>query len=488
MGRARGGRKRIALGGIATESCTFSPLPTRLEHFRVREGALLLDEADYPFLATTAAAVLPTLQARAIPGGTVAREAYEALKARFLARLEAALPLDGLYLDMHGAMNVAGMDDAEGDWYQAARAVVGPGCLIAASYDLHGNLSPRILATLDLLTAFRTAPHVDDLETRSRAFALLERALREGLRPGKVWVPVPVIVSGERSSTEYEPAASLYAALEPASAAPGVLDASILVGYLWADEPRVGASVVLTGTDGQVLRREAERLAEAYWARRADFDFAVPHGSIDEAIDWALARPERGLIVSDSGDNPTAGGVGDRADVLRRLLARGVSGALVGGLTDPAATVACYAAGVGAAVSVRVGGALAPGSSAPLELSGEVVFLDETSEERERQAVLKVAGVHLVLAQARRPYHREADFLRLGLDPQRHKLTVVKLGYLVPDLKRIARGAFLALSPGAVDQAATRLPYRRLRRPFYPFDPDFAWASAAQHFPPKELP
>ena len=124
MGGVRGGRKRIALGGIATESCTFSPLPTGLEHFRVREGAPLLDEADYPFLATTAAEVLPTLQARAIPGGTVAREAYEALKARFLARLEAALPLDGLYLDMHGAMNVEGMDDAEGDWYQAARAVV----------------------------------------------------------------------------------------------------------------------------------------------------------------------------------------------------------------------------------------------------------------------------------------------------------------------------------------------------------------------------
>ncbi len=473
---------RVAIGGIATECCTFSPILSRLEDFRVREGPALLEPSDYPFLTDTDAEILPTLQARALPGGKVERATYDELKARFLQRLEAHLPLDGLYLDMHGAMNVEGMDDAEGDWYLAARAVVGPECLIAASYDLHGNLSPRILRTLDLLTAFRTAPHVDYLETRTKAFRLLERCLRENIRPEKVWVSVPVILPGERTSTEYEPGQSLYAMLGEVDAQPGVLDASILVGYLWADEPRTGASVVLTGTDRGVLGREAKKLANAYWERREGFTFAMPHGSIDEAIDWALGQPESGLIISDAGDNPTAGGVGDRADFLRGLLERGVPDAVLGGLTDAPATDACYAAGVGATVHLKVGGTLDPSGSEPLNLSGEVIFLDEVSEPRERQAVVQVGGVSLILSHRRRPYHLERDFLRLGLEPKTRKMTVVKVGYLVPDLKRIARGIYLALSPGAVDQAIQRLPYRRVQRPVYPLEPEMVWFPRTSSF------
>ena len=473
---------RIAVGGLATECSTFSPLLSTLEPFRIREGAALLDEAEYPFLAHTKAEIIPTLQARAIPGGPVARDAYQTLKERFLTHLRAALPLDGLYLDMHGAMNVAGLSDAEGDFYAAARAVVGPDCLIAASYDLHGNLSPRILDNLDMLTAYRTAPHVDVLNTRNKAFGMLEQCLRDHIRPLRAWVPIPVILPGERTSTEYEPAKSLYELLPESDAAPGVLDASLLVGYVWADEPRSGASAVLTGVHQGVLEREAVRLAHAYWARRSAFKFAVPHGSIDEAIDWATAQDARGLIISDSGDNPTAGGVGDRVDVLRRLLERKFDGAVVGGLADARATDLCYAAGVGGRLELKIGATLAPGDSEPVRVSGEVIFLDDVSDERERQAVVQTDGVTVVLSHKRRPYHHEADFLRLGVDPKAHKVTVVKVGYLVPDLKRIARGAFLALSPGAVDQAIQRLEYRRLTRPMYPLERDFDWTPRPRVF------
>ena len=196
---------RIAIGGLVTECSTFSPLLSTLEPFRIREGAALLDEAEYPFLARTKAEIIPTLQARAIPGGPVAWDAYEHLKARFLTHLRAALPLDGLYLDMHGAMNVAGLTDAEGDFYAAAREVVRPDCLISASYDLHGNLSPCILESLDMLTAYRTAPHVDVLDTRNQAFGMLEQCLRDHLRPLRVWVPIPVILPGERTAPSTSP-------------------------------------------------------------------------------------------------------------------------------------------------------------------------------------------------------------------------------------------------------------------------------------------
>lgn len=465
---------RIAIGGIATESCTFSPILSWEEDFAVFEGETLLDRERYPFIETTESKLLPTFRARALPGGRVKRATYERFKTTFLEHLHAALPLDGLYLDMHGAMNVEAMDDAEGNWYRAAREVVGPNCLIAASYDLHGNISQRIIDTLDILSAYRTAPHVDTLETRTKTFDMLVHCLKNNIRPKLVWVSVPVILPGERTSTEYEPTSSLYASLKEIDPTPGILDASLLVGYVWADEPRAAASVVLTGTDKTAMEREAKKLARRYWDTREAFTFSVPSGTIDEAIDWTLASPEKGLFISDSGDNPTAGGVGDRADFLRRVLERDVSNAVVGGLADAAATDACYKAGVGAELSFSAGATLDP-SSKPLKIDGHVLFLGETEEMRERQAVVQVGGVKIIFSHRRRPYHFETDFLRLGISPKDHKMTIVKVGYLVPDLKRIANGIFLALSPGVVDQAIARLPFKRVRRPIYPLDTDFDW-------------
>lgn len=464
---------RIALGGIATECCTFSPILTQLEDFRIREGDDLLNPQDYPFLANTRATLFPTLQARAIPGGKIAKEAYRHLKQRFLEHLQDTLPLDGLYLDMHGAMHVEGLDDAEGDWYQAARAVVGQDCLMSASYDLHGNLSQRIMDNLDMLTAFRTAPHIDYLETRAKAFAMLEHCLTQNFRPYKVWIPVPVLLPGERTSTEYEPTASLYQALNDVDKVEGILDASILVGYVWADEPRSTASIVLTGTHLENLKAHAKTLALGYWNTRHDFNFSVPYGSMDDALDWAAQQHEACLIISDSGDNPTAGGVGDRVDFLRRLLERNIPDAILGGLADPPAVETCYQAGAGERVRLNLGGQFDP-STKPLKLNGTVKHLSD-AEGRERQAVVQVDGISIVLSAKRRPYHLEKDFLELGLDPKVHKMTIVKVGYLVPDLKRIAKGIFLTLSPGVVDQFVERLPYTRIQRPTFPFDQHFQW-------------
>lgn len=465
---------RIAMGGIATECCTFSPILSKREDFTVFEGDNLLSLERYPFLQDTNATILPTFYARALPGGRVERATYEAFKKRFLEHLQNALPLDGLYLDMHGAMNVEGMDDAEGDWYLSARKVVGDDCLISASYDLHGNITEQIINTLDMMTAFRTAPHVDVLETRTKAFKMLEHCLEEKIRPEKVWISVPVILPGERTSTEYEPTASLYKKLENVDTIPGILDASILVGYVWADEPRSSASIVLTGIDRQTMEREARKLAGAYWNLRNDFNFSVPTGTIDECIDWALESSENSIFISDSGDNPTAGGVGDRADFLGRLLERSVPDAVLGGLADAKATDTCYQAGVGASVKLTVGASL-DSSSTPVSFEGKVIFLDEVTEIRERQAVVQVGGITVILSHRRRPYHYEEDFLGLGIDSKKRKMTIVKVGYLVPELKRIAKEIFLALSPGAVDQHIERLEYKRVKRPIFPREKTFNW-------------
>ncbi|MCB0020851.1 MAG: M81 family metallopeptidase, partial [Anaerolineales bacterium] len=205
--------KRIGFGGIATESCTFSPAVTALADFTLLRGAALAESGRYPFLSDMAGQFLPLLHARALPGAPVAAHTYQNIKTEFLTRLQAALPLHGVYLDLHGAMNVAGMDDAEGDWAVSVRQTVGPDCLISASMDLHGNISERFVAAIDMLTAYRTAPHIDVLETRAKACRMLMHCQAEGRRPQITRLPVPVLLPGERTSTEYEPAASIYAAL-----------------------------------------------------------------------------------------------------------------------------------------------------------------------------------------------------------------------------------------------------------------------------------
>lgn len=466
---------RIAVGGIHIECSTDSPINTTLADFRVAYGDEMLDRPGFAFLRTDAYEVFPTLHARAIPGGPVERATYEHLKADHLARLRAAMPVDGVYLAMHGAMFVEGMEDAEGDWIAATRDVVGKDCVISASYDLHGNLSHRIIDALDILTAYRTAPHIDVEETQLRAWALLTNCLDTGLVTYIMWVSVPVLLPGEVTSTRDEPAKSLYHLIPSCSVIEGVLDASILIGYVWADEPRAAASVVVIGSRVNGMTEAAEQLSMALWEARHRFAFGTQTGTIENCLEWAAQSAVAPVILADSGDNPTAGGVGDRCDVLRHLLANGTTNALVAGIADQPATDACYQQGVGGDLTLSIGGTLG-GTPDPVQTSAHVLFLASTDNPRDRQAVVRCAGVTVVLTARRRPFHNESDFSSLGILPTDFQLVVVKSGYLSPYLAPLAGLSVMALSPGAVDQDIERLPRTRLPSPLFPFQRDFEWS------------
>ncbi|AHF86066.1 MlrC domain-containing protein [Rhizobium leguminosarum bv. trifolii WSM1689] len=466
---------RIAVGGIHIECSTYNPVLNEEKDFRVLRGEALLDAPYFAFLRDYDAEFLPTIHARAIAGGPVSRATYEAFKGEFLERLKPMLPLDGLYLAMHGAMYVEGMEDAEGDWISAARALVGKDCTVSASYDLHGNVTQRIIDALDIYSTYRTAPHIDVEETMRRSVSMLVKSLKTGERPSLLWAPIPVVLPGERTSTVDEPAKSLYDMLPGIDAIDGVWDASLMVGYVWADEPRATAAAIMTGTDRTVLEREAKRLARAYWDAREDFVFGCETGSVEECVERAIASPTAPVVLAESGDNPTGGGVGDRADVLAELIARAATGVVFAGIADKAATEACYAAGIGAKIELSVGASLDTKGSKPVIARFTVKFLHETSDPSDRQAVVSVSGIDLVLSAKRRPYHNIADFTRLGLDPHRAKIIVVKSGYLSPELAPIANPNLMALSTGVVDQFVERLPRLRKQHPTYPFDKDFAF-------------
>ncbi len=470
--------KRIAFGGIQIECSTYGNILSRMEDFTVRRGQAL---ADYRLFAVTkdyAHPFMPVFLASAVPGGRVERQTYDALKSEFLERLRRLMPLDGVYLPMHGAMYVDGMTDAEGDWISAVRGVVGERCLISASYDLHGNLSRRVIDNLDMLSAFRTAPHIDREATHKRACDMLVRCLEEDIRPTLVWAPIPVLMPGERSSTEYEPAKRLWAQLPAMNAQDGVMDVSLLVGYVWADETRATAAAVVTGTKPAVLQEVATSLAQQYWDARSEFVFGVPTGTMAEILARAQALSTRPVVISDSGDNPTGGGSGDRADALAELLRMKVRDAVLAGIADRPGTEACYLAGVGRTIALKIGGSLDPQASKPVDVAAKVVFLAQTEKLPDRQAVIEVDGVTVVLTARRRPFHEIADFTSLGLDPTRFKIVVVKAGYLVPSIAAIANPNLMALTDGAVNQGIPRLSSVH-RAPTYPWVSDLQWTPEA---------
>lgn len=455
---------RIAVGGIHTECSTYSPVLMQVDDFRVMRGGDLTTDPYFAFLQDLPATVAPLLHARAVPGGPVSLDTYVVLKSEFLERLEAAKPFDAVYLAMHGAMHVDGMFDAEGDWISAVRESVGPDMLIAVSYDLHGNLSQKIVDQIDIFAAYRTAPHIDVAATMTTSFKMLIRALETGTRPGVVRVPVPHLLPGERSSTEDEPGRSLYAAL-PTYENDDVWRTDLMIGYVWADEPRATACAVVTGTSIAAAETAGRAIAAAFWEARDDFRFGPTTGRLDEMLDLAVAATTRPVILADSGDNPTGGGVGDRADVLAALIARDWQDALIAGITDRPAVEACFAAGVGATIPLDIGASLDPAGGRVTTNVQVITLLDG-----DRQAVVRIGGITVVLAARRRPFHNIADFTALGLDPGKVAMLVVKSGYLSPELAPIANPNLMALTDGVVNQDIPRLANIHRAKGTLPFD------------------
>ena len=199
-------------------------------------------------------------------------------------------------------MCVEGLDDVEAELLRRVREAVGKDVIVSASMDLHGNVSRELAHGCDLITCYRMAPHEDTMETKERACRNLVELLvqKERRRPIKAWIPVPILLPGEQTSTRVEPAKHIYAAVPEVET----------IGYAWADEPRNRGAVVVTGWDEKVVVESAEKLAKLFWDARKDFVFVAPHGSFKECLDAALSSKSRPYFISDSGDNPTAGGSG----------------------------------------------------------------------------------------------------------------------------------------------------------------------------------
>ncbi len=486
---------RIAIAGIAIESSTFSPAQTHEEAFHAQVDSNVFSY--YPFLAQDSlhrkrATWIPTLYGHALPGGIVTREAYESLVKKIISRLKANGPYDGLFFDIHGAMSVVGIDDPEGDLILRVREAIGQEPIISTFMDLHGNVTQRLAEQSDIITCHRMAPHEDELTSKKRAIEnLLERLETGSGKPAyKAWIPVPILLPGEQTSTRIDPGKSLYAKVAPHANTEGIVDAAIWVGYPWADEPRNHAVVMAVGDDQEAVQAAAKDLAQSFWNARHDFDFVAPTATLEESLELALASTEAPFIISDMGDNPTAGGAGDVTWTLTQLLGRpefktadGPS-LIYASIPGPELVAQAVEVGVGGMVDAPAGAVIDDRYAPPAQLKGKVTAIHHGDKHAETEVVVQVGSIFVIVTKKRKPYHKEVDFTQLDLAPRATDIVVVKIGYLVPELYDMRKGWIMALTPGGVDQDLERLGYQRIQRPMYPIDQDMTDPDLSVHWIP----
>ncbi|MDY5584713.1 MAG: M81 family metallopeptidase [Arcanobacterium sp.] len=491
---------RIGICGIHIESSTFTPYFSKESDFSVTRGEELL--ARYPFLTeqpvpgaaqvpahlagidgdadghrdwTDGIEWVPILHARALPGGAVVRETYEAWKSEICERLTDCGELDALFFDIHGAMSTPGLDDAEGDLISAIREVIGSEVLVGGCMDLHGNISRTLFSLTDMLTCYRMAPHEDAWVTRERAARTLTERVKSGLgKPKKVLARVPILLPGEKTSTRMEPAKSLYDRIAEFDHTEGIIDGGFWIGFAWADQPRCCAAIAAYGDDAKVLEEQVGSIANELWERRHEFEFVAPTANFDVALDAALASEVGPFFISDSGDNPGAGGADDVTVALTEVLSRSeiVSGektAIVASIFDPETVAQADTAGVGATITANVGGKIDSREPGTVTADFEVVHLFDDPMGL-RTAVLRKGGLSLIVTARRNQYTTKDQFERTGLNPEETDIVIVKIGYLEPYLFDIQKDWILALTPGGVDQDLLRLGHSAIERPMFPFD------------------
>ncbi|OZI79086.1 M81 family metallopeptidase [Bordetella genomosp. 2] len=477
---------RVLVAQLFQETHGFTPVATPLAAFEIEEGAAMLaanaaaDSVLGGILRTLRARgcqPVPTLAARARPGGRVEDAAYARLRDGILA-VAARGGYDAIALCLHGCMQTASLDSAEADLLARLRRIVGPAMPIVAGFDLHGHAIPAMLGQLDFASAYKTNPHGDAAATGERVAAQLLHMLDGGARPIGVSVHVPMLTRGN-DETAHGPLAALHARAAAAVAAgEGLLDVSVFNVNPFIDGAGVGQTVAVYARAGAraPARRLALDLARTLWDDRDRYVHALP-----DVATLLRAHPRHGckLVIGDFGDRVLAGGPGDSMHVLERCLAL-TDRRIAAIVTDPAALARCQRAGVGAEVALEVGGAYSPGCPA-MPVQGRVAALgDGVFRNRGvfmRGATLRL-GPHAVLRQARYDLLITQDavmsqdpgcYLDAGIDLDAADIIVVKSGYHFKLAFDTLGACACAETPGLTGYHPARLPFARAR-PLYPLD------------------
>jgi microcystin degradation protein MlrC len=505
---------RILVGGISQESNTFAPTRTTMEQMRSQNFYIgenmrdiqLENEIGGFFKAAREEDVefIPVLFMQTLPSGIFAAADFAELKQLLLFQLQQAMgtaePIDGIYFAMHGAMVAEGCDDVEGELTAIIRAEVGDVLPFVISLDPHANVTKRMVAQVSALVGYKTFPHVDFLETGYTAAKLLFSIVGGEVAPKMVMRKIPMIVPAENSRTSEGPFADLWT-----EAARGVQRGDSIVTSLfpvqpWIDVEELGFAVVVVSTDAQKAEQEADRLSDLAWNKRHEFD--VEQVRVAQIVAQAQQAKADGLgvvgepfIISDSADSPGAGSSGDSNAVLQQLLELNAQEQLncLLSIVDAPAVEKAIASGIGATVEVSIGYTVNTTQGKPLAVRGRVSTIGDgkfhlsggsvkdTEANMGRCVVLEIDRISLIVCE-KATYSGDPGMYRsLGLEPSAADIVLVRsAAQFRADYEQISSRIFILDTPGTSPANLKSLTFRKIARPFFPFDDDFEWAAAKE--------
>jgi microcystin degradation protein MlrC len=487
---------RIITGGVLHETSTFATGTTTLRDFEagagVLRGAALLSRfrgANFCCGGFLEGAekhgfeLIPLLWTFATPSGLVERASYETLKNRFLTALqqERERGIDGVLLDLHGAMVVEDIEDADADFLVAVRQTVGEETPVMVTTDLHANHSAARIAACNAIIGYDTYPHVDMAERGREAADLMVRTIHGEIRPVNALRTIPLIWSADRQVTAHPPMEEVMQQVFAAERRPGILAVTLATGFPWADVPNMGASVIVIADGDHVLAQQtADELGDWIWARRERWYYTPL--TVEEGLTAGREAGRYPLFLADMADNTGGGAPGDSTAVLRTFVEQDLQDALVLYLVDPEVAQQAYTAGVGAKLSVEVGGKSDPRQGPPVALEVEVVALSDgrfrydgpmysgTDGNLGLSAWLRHRGVNVVVTSVRMQPLDQAFARSLGIDCAAMKYIAVKsAAHFRSGFERLGGSIFNVNAPAMHSHDYKQLTYHR-RPPVYPVE------------------
>ncbi|QJR10028.1 hypothetical protein DSM104443_01079 [Usitatibacter rugosus] len=501
---------RIACGAFMLESNGHSPLATREEFAANFIGAgdeLRADwESEHPrcpvclsgfvekMTATGAWTPLPLYAATVAASGPVEHGFFLEVVAQLEERLRKAMPLDGVFLSLHGGAIGEKEPDPEGVVLERVRAIVGKDVPILATLDLHANVSDKMVRNADVLVGYLTNPHVDMFDRGSEC-AVLMRELLTGTKATAAMVKLPFIPPSVAQNTKSGPYADIIA-YGQSRIDKRVMNVSVLSGFSLGDCEKNGMSVtVTTRNDAALARTLATEIARKTWDDRKRY---IPRlTTLEDATRMAKACGEDptkpALLFADVADNPGGGGRGNTVWILESFYKAGVQGALLGIVNDPALAAEARRLGIGAKFHARFNRDETHHLSGKFEADAEVVGLHEGSIIGKRgisaghtislgqMALLNVGGIRVVVVSIRQQCKDIAMFECFGIDIAKARSVIVKsrghfraaFDIFFPDDRIIEVDV-----PGLTTPILTRVPYKKVPRPIYPLDPEMQWTPA----------
>lgn len=487
---------RIAIGGFQHETNTFVPETTDWSAFQELGGwpPLTIGAEIIPVMKgrnLPAAGMIeeaksqnvdfiPLIWCQAEPGGMVERDAYERIVELFLKAIDDAGPVDGVLLDLHGAMVVDGIGDGEGDFLKRIRAHVGPDVFIGASLDLHANVSQAMVDYSDFMSAYRTYPHVDMAETGRRTARVLFDMVRTRTSPGKSYFQVPYLIPIPSQCTLSEPTKSIYARLEALEVSEAA-HLSYSTGFPPSDTADCGPTLLAYSFAGQAKSDAVlKALLDVVISSEAAYAEDV---ILDEEVGVALAnqlsgKATRPIVLVDTQDNPGAGGTGDTTGLIKALIKADAQGAVVAVVYHPEIAALAHERGRGAIIEASVGGRSGPDSVTPINGSFEIVSLADgdfvgtgdfyagSIVNFGKMALLRIAGtgVEIVVGSRRSQAGTQGIFRHLGLDPDVLKIIGLKSSvHFRADFQEMAERIIVVKSPGYNTADPAELPFKSLR-------------------------